>query len=223
MPRPPKKWQANRSPSIVEYADFLCRPDGQGAAPLAFIDGERSVPLWALRGIVRGLIPRLRIKNNTGLEDELVALTRIYSDPFLEGVPNRENLLADTVPIHIRKMRARGIHPAWGLKIQADQILGVLEDFPFKSRTTENRVLWLREHLPAVLTDLKASTCCAARCPANTCAELTDPDYQELAKCKTIADLRVHVLAKFHDLSPHYLRKLFSGASRLAKSVSSLR
>jgi len=196
--------------------------------------GQVQVPLWAVEGLVQGLVRELEIENAelatssllewaTGL---VVIVNAIPSKSTLDVEIYSSKILANEVPFIIEKVRLEFDHPTEILRQQANWLSqNAFGDYPFKARNDVTRMSWIDKNLSLVLQGLTAyiysieedlgSRCC------NSCPRKNSPpqgkERTAFSCIKTPAKLRNAVLGYHHGLSLETVKRSLSGRPSRSK------
>jgi len=238
-----------RPTKVREISEVLANKRIRSFPPPSVFDNESleyKFPIYAVGGIIRGLVPEL-YKNNKEIHEYVVQnlieyviqeCGRLQDNPQLlkkegRGSENRRKAeyIAQGIPSFLNSIRRSFPHPPEVLQLQSTLIHYWTVKFPFKARNSMERQIWINENLEEMLHHLKkveglkecipeAGIFCDKSCPRKT--ELpTGESLSEFIKFHKPAALRNLILAHLHGLSPTTVQKLLYGRQSRATTSRS--
>ncbi len=228
MGRPPKRFPQNDVEKLRQGRTRL------SSSPQEKETGQVQIPLWAVEGLVQGLVRELGIENaelaTSRLLEWAIGMVAIVnpvpSESSLDVEIYSSKILADEVLFIIEEVRLEFDHPTEILRQQANWLSqNAFGDYPFKARNPATRLPWLDKNLSLVLLDLTLYTDSieedlGSRC-CNSCPRKNDPPQGEertaFSCIKTPSILRNAVLGYHHGLSPETVKRSLSGRPSRSK------
>jgi len=228
MGRPPKLFPQNDVEELRQGRAWLKRSLKEKET------GQVQVPLWAVEGLVQGLVRELEIENAELATSKLLEwatglvaiVNHVPSKSKLDLEIYSSKILADEVLFIIEKVRLEFDHPTEILWQQANWLSqNAFGDYPFKARNDVTRMSWIDKNLSLVLQGLTLYTYSiekdlGSRC-CNSCPRKNGPPQGEertaFSCIKTPAKLRNAVLGYHHRLSPKTVKRSLAGRSSRSK------
>lgn len=191
MARPIKRYSRSKTSNDQVSAAYLASP------PLAHF------PRRVVEELICGLLKRVRrLQGNEALRTSTLRRMMYVLDTYIRELKarpsNSTQQLASEIERVLTERPSAANHFGWVVEHQGRLLADLLEGFPFSSKE-DHRVLWLREHLPAILITLKKTNNC------KHCGKIislpTDDDLIQMARCSSAGELRNELLAYHHSLA----------------------